>query len=115
MNLVCRHIRGRLDLTPGRVYTLSPESREVLDGLDDLVTLKLFTSRELPPQADLIKRDVEDMLADYEASGAPNLRLEKLTPGGDNEDQQEATRLGIPGIRFNVLGDEEFQIKQGYL
>ncbi len=115
VNLVGRHISGRLDLTPGRVYTLSAESRQVLDDLDDLVTMKFFASRELPPQADLIKRDIEDMLADYVAAGGSNLQLQRFTPGGDNEDQQEATRLGIPGIRFNVLGEEEFQIKQGYL
>lgn len=115
VNLVGRHIRGRLDLTPGKVYTLSSESRQVLADLDDLVTMKFFASRELPPQADLIKRDIEDMLADYVAAGAPNLQLQRLTPGGSNEDQQEATRLGIPGIRFNVLGEEEFQVKQGYL
>jgi ABC-2 type transport system permease protein len=115
VNLVGRHIRGRLDLTPGKVYTLSPETREVLRNLPDIVTVKFFASRELPPQADLVKRDVEDMLADYSAAGAPNLVVQRLTPEADNADREEAMALGIPGIRFNVLGQEEFQIKQGYL
>ena len=44
LNLFGRHIGGRLDLTPGKAYTLSPATRRLLGRLDDLVTIKLFAS-----------------------------------------------------------------------
>lgn len=116
VNLLGRHIRGRLDLTPGKAYTLSSTTRSVLGDLDDLVTIKFFASRELPPQVDLVKRDVEDLLADYAAAGGDNLQLLRFSPSAaDPEAQAEAERMGIPSIQFNVLGQDEFQVKQGYL
>jgi ABC-2 type transport system permease protein len=116
VNLLGRHIRGRLDLTPGKAYTLSSTTRSVLGDLDDLVTIKFFSSQELPPQVDLVKRDVEDLLADYAAAGGDNLQLLRFSPSAaDPEAQAEAERMGIPSIQFNVLGQDEFQVKQGYL
>jgi ABC-2 type transport system permease protein len=115
VNLLGRNIRGRLDLTPGKAYTLSPTTTAVLRGLDDVVTLKFFASRELPPQVEMVRRDIEDLLSDYRAVAGDNLQLLTYAPAGDNEDRAEAERLGIPSIQFNVLGQEEFQVKKGYL
>lgn len=116
VNLLGRNIRGRLDLTPGGAYTLSSTTRDVLGNLEDVVTVKFFASPELPPQVDLVKRDIEDLLGDYEAAAGDNLQLLLYRPSAaDPEAQAEAERMGIPSIQFNVLGQEEFQVKQGYL
>ncbi|MFQ5679561.1 MAG: Gldg family protein [Gemmatimonadota bacterium] len=108
-------VRGRLDLTPGRVFSLSPATRSILGGLDDVVTVKLFTSRELPPEFTSVKRDVEDLLRDFDAAGGGELRVVPLYPGEDEEARSEASRLGVPPIEFNVVGQEEFSVRQGYL
>ncbi len=116
VNLLGRHIRGRLDLTPGKTYTLSATTRSVLGNLDDVVTIKFFASPELPPQVDLVKRDVEDLLADYAAAAGDKLQLLRFSPAASDPDAQaEAERMNIPAIQFNVLGQEEFQVRQGYL
>ena len=46
INLFGRHVGGRLDLTPGKAYTLSSATENLLGELDDLVTFKLFASSE---------------------------------------------------------------------
>ncbi len=51
LNLAGRHIGGRLDLTPGKAYTLSPATRQIVGHLDDLVTIRLFASAALPPKS----------------------------------------------------------------
>ncbi len=114
VNLLGQHIRGRLDLTPGGAYTLSEPTRTVLRDLDDLVSIRLFASRDLPPQMALVRRDLDDLLSDYAASG-PNIEYSLLSPEGDNEDRAEADRLRIPPIQFNVLGQDALQVRQGYL
>lgn len=114
VNLFGRHIGGRLDLTPGNQYTLSRATRQILRGLDDFVTIKLFVSKELPTQVALLKRDVGDLLRDLRAAGGDNVRVVTLTPGGDDEAAEEARRLGIPEIQFNVVGESEFQLRTGY-
>jgi ABC-2 type transport system permease protein len=116
VNLLGRHIRGRIDLTPGKMYTLSSTTRAVLENLDDVVTLKFFASRELPPQVELVRRDVEDLLSDYAANAGDNLQLLRFSPSADDpEGLAEAEQMEIPAIQFNVLGQDEFQVRQGYL
>ena len=115
LNLFGRHIGGRLDLTPGRAYTLSPATRRLLGRLDDLVTIKLFASAALPPEVAFLRRDVDDLLHDYRAAGGGKVRLVVLDPSADTAATRAARTLGIPPVQFNVVGRGELQVKDGYL
>lgn len=115
LNLFGRRIGGRLDLTPGRAYTLSPATRQLLGSLNDLVTLKLFASAALPPEVAFLKRDVDDLLRDYRSAGRTKVRLVVEDPVTDTVAAREARTLGIPPVQFNVVGRGELQVKEGYL
>jgi ABC-type uncharacterized transport system involved in gliding motility auxiliary subunit/ABC-type transport system involved in multi-copper enzyme maturation permease subunit len=115
VNLFGRHIGGRLDLTPGNVYTLSPATRQLLGGLDDIVLLKFFASREMEPQFELRKRDIKDLLDDFRAAGDGKVRVTETDPASDTEAASEAQNLGIPPVQFNVVGQSEFNVREGYL
>jgi len=115
VNLLGRNIRGRWDLTPGGAYTLSGPTRALLGGLEDIVTIRFFASRNLPAQAEAIKRDVEDLLADYAAVGGDRVVVRRLEPVAGNDGGAEAERLGISTVEFQVLGEDEFRSRQGYL
>ncbi len=114
VNLLGSHVRGRLDLTRGNLYTLSPGTRELLEGLDDLVRIRLYASSELPPEIQIQLRDVRDLLADMERTAGGNLRVTEIDPGGSPEAADEAADDGVFPIEFNVLRDDEFQIRRGY-
>lgn len=114
-NLLGQHIRGRWDLTPGGAYTLSEPTRATLEELDDVVTIRFFASDDLPVQAETLRRDVEDLLADFASAGGDNVRLLRRTPEGDNEAAREAELLGIPDVEFNTLRQGELQVRVGYL
>lgn len=115
-NLFGRHISGRLDLTPGKAYTLSRATKNLVGGLDDIVTIKLFMSKELPSEIALLKRDIEDVLSDFRSAGGGNVRLVRLDPGDEESDAgAEAQALGIPPVQFNVVGEGELSVKEGYL
>ncbi len=115
VNLFGRHIGGRLDLTPGNSFTLSRATRQLLRTLPDLVTLKLFASAALPPEVAFLKRDVDDLLNDYRAAGRGKVKLVIADPASDSAAMKEARTLGIPPVQFNVLGQAELQVKEGYL
>jgi ABC-type uncharacterized transport system involved in gliding motility auxiliary subunit/ABC-type transport system involved in multi-copper enzyme maturation permease subunit len=115
LNLFGRHIGGRVDLTPGKAYTLSPATREILGHLNDLVTVKLFASATLPPEVSFLKRDVDDMLRDYRTAAHGKLRLVLRDPSSDTAAAREARTLGIPPVQFNVVGRSELEVKEGYL
>ena len=115
LNLFGRHIGGRLDLSPGRQYTLSPATRDILHQLPDLVTIKLFASSTLPPEVAFLKRDVDDLLGDYRSAGRGKVRLVELDPTHDSAAAREAEALDIPPVQFNVVGQGSLQVKEGYL
>jgi len=115
VNLLGGYIGGRLDLSPGKAYTLSPATRRVLGHLDDLVTIKLFASAELPTEVALMKRDVDDLLRDVRAGGHDRVRIIERDPSADDAARQDAQSLGIQPVQFNVIGQSELQVKQGYL
>jgi ABC-2 type transport system permease protein len=114
-SLLGAQVRGRIDLTPGKLYTLSGATRDLLRDLDDIVTIKFFRSEEIPPQFASLKRDVEDVLNDFDAAGGANLNLVRLSPDDDEEAEQEARTLGVRPVEFNVFGEEELQVRSGYL
>jgi ABC-2 type transport system permease protein len=114
-SVVGAQLRGRLDLTPGKLFTLSDPTRDLVGGLDDIVTIKFFRSPEIPPQFASLKRDVEDVLRDFDAAGGSNLNLVRLSPDDDEEAEREARTLGIQPVEFNVFGEEELQVRSGYL
>jgi ABC-type uncharacterized transport system involved in gliding motility auxiliary subunit len=115
VNLSGRNFGGRLDLTPGRSFTLSPATRQLLRTLPDLVTVKLFASDALPPEVAFLKRDVDDLLRDYRTAGRGKVKLVIADPSADSLARKEARTLGIPPVQFNVLGQAELQVKEGYL
>lgn len=115
LNLFGRHIGGRLDLTPGNAYTLSQYTKTLLRGLGDLVTLKFFVSKELPPQVSLVKRDIEDLLDDLRSAGGGQVRVAMRHPDDDADAEEEARSLGIPAVQFNVIGESELSVREGYL
>ena len=115
VNLLGRHIRGRWDLTPGGAYTLSEPTRALLGGLEDVVTIRFFASRDLPAREEAVKRDVEDLLADYAAEGGARILVQRSAPVAGSEEGKEAESLGIAPVEFRVLGEDEFSVRQGYL
>ncbi len=115
LNLLGARIHGRIDLTRGNLYTLSSGTEKVLERLDDVVTIKLVVSEELPPEVMLTLRDVRDLLADYRRAADGRLRIEELHPDRDSTAASEASGLGIQPIQFNVLRGDEFQVKRGWL
>ncbi len=113
-NLLGGNIGGRIDLTRESLYTLSPGSKETLDNLSDLVTLKLFISDELPSELQPTLRDVRDLISDMNRAGGDNLVVENLNPGDDLDVAAEARSLGIIENEFNVLRDDEFEVRRGW-
>ncbi len=107
-------IGGRLDLTPGHAYTLSPATRAIARGLPDLVTIRVFASKGLPAQFAVNERDVDDLLHDLRGTSRGRVRVIEQDPGASTAAVTEAQSLGIEPVQFNVVGQSELQVKDGY-
>jgi len=103
--------RARLDLTQNRLYTLSDGTRQVLGGLQDPVTLRLFYSRRLGsvvPAYGAYADRVRAMLDEYVAVSGGKLRLEVLDPEPFTETEDRAQALGLQGVPVDQSGEQVY-------
>lgn len=114
VNLLGGYVGGRLDLSPGRAYTLSKATSQLVRNLDDIVTVKEFASDELPTSVALMKRELDDMLRDLRSASHGKVRVVRYNVN-DAGQQRDAQQLGIQAVQFNVVGAKELQVKEGYL
>ncbi len=114
-NIIGSRIPGRIDLTEEKIYTLSETTKELLNNLDDTVTITFFTSNKLPSTLQPTLREIKDTLKDYKTLGKGQVALEIKYPLGDDKVAKEAASLGVEKIPFDIIRAEERQLQYGYL
>ena len=115
VNVLGYQIPGRIDLTKNGAYTLSDTTKSVLQNLNDIVNITLYSSEKLPPQFQPVIREVKELLKDYKVSAKGDVVIHVKDPSADNDVKLEAQSYGIQTVQFNVVGQEEFQVKTGNL
>ncbi len=100
----------RLDFTEGRRYTLSDATEDVLDDLDNVVTIKAYFTKDLPPQLVNIRQEIENLMVEYEDNSGGNLLYEIINPNESEELEQEAMQNGVTPFQVNI--QEKDQVKQ---
>ena len=103
--------RARIDLTEQRLYTLAEGTRQVLAGLTDPITIRLFYSRrlgaEVPVYGAYADR-VRDMLREYVALSNGRIRLEILDPEPFSEMEDRALAFGLQPVPVDQSGEQVF-------
>jgi len=108
-----RHF-SRIDLTQDKRYTLTSSTKEMLDNLDDIVNIKLYFSKKLPPYLVNLKREVADILDEYKAYSGGNLYVEFIDPTENPKLQQELRFIGIPQVQLNIVEKDQLQLTNVY-
>ena len=114
-NFVVSRVLAQIDLTRDRQFTISKATREVLRGLDDVVTIKVYFSKKLPPNLATLRRNIDDVLRGYQAYSHGKVRVEYVDPSEKPEEEQKLRYLGIPQIQLNVLEKDQLQVINGYM
>ena len=103
----------RLDLTEHRLYTLSDGTKEILTGLKQPITMKLFYTRTAAMQAsDQIRyynnyyTYVKALLEEYEVQADGKVVLEVIDPRPYSQEELAAIRYGLK--RFSISEEENF-------
>ena len=102
---------ARVDLTQQRLYTLSPGTRQVLAGLQDPITLRLFYSRKLGsevPSYGTYAERVREMLREYVAASGGKIRLEFFDPEPFSDVEDRAMSLGLQGVPVDQGGEQVY-------
>ncbi len=115
MNLIGLNVFGRLDLTDDQVYSLSDASIDLVESLDDPVTITAFFTADLPAPYSDNRRFLKDKLDDYRAYGGANVQYQFVDPADDDALQQEAARYRIPPVQIQVYEADNIQLKNAYM
>lgn len=105
----------RIDLTQDKRYTLSSSTKGVLNNLDDIVNIKFYVSKKLPPYMVNLKRDITDILDEFKAFAGGNLSTKFIDPTEDPKLQQELRFMGIPQVQLNIIEKDQAQLINVYL
>jgi ABC-type uncharacterized transport system involved in gliding motility auxiliary subunit len=106
---------SRLDLTEGKEYTISPATKKIMKGLDDIINIKVYCSKNLPQQLQRNVTNIKDMLAEYKAYGGKKLRISWIDPAESENGRQEARSMGINEMQMQTIEKDKAQVVNGYL
>ena len=94
VNLVSITIFTRMDLSKGKIYSLSKSSKEAVRNLEDRLVVKAYFSKNLPGEFADARRFANDLLSEYQAYSRGKLRFEFLDPKDENRLKEEARKNG---------------------
>ena len=101
---------ARVDLTEQRLYTLSEGSRNILQGLDEPVTLRFYLSKKLAVELAGIRgytSRVLELLQEYEQAAGGHLILHVIDPEPFSEEEDRAVGYGLRGVPID-RGNAQF-------
>lgn len=110
INLLAHDYHLRLDLTEDRQYTLSPATKNILEDLEEPVTVKAYFSKDVPPNIAKTRQDFQDLLIEYVNLSDEQLIYEFINPNENENYEKEAVENGIRPVLINVR--EKDQVKQ---
>jgi ABC-type uncharacterized transport system involved in gliding motility auxiliary subunit len=99
---------ARADLTESKLFTLSDGTRNVLDKLDEPITLRFYFSKKLAGEAPAVQgyaQRVQELLEEYVAHAHGKLKLEVSDPEPFSEDEDRAVGYGLKGMQASASGE----------
>lgn len=110
VNFLSNELHVRLDLTDDRQYTLSKATLDILENLEEPVTVKAYFSKDLPPNIAQTRSDFQDLLVEYNSRSNGMIAYEFINPNENEGSERLALESGIQPVMINVR--EKDQVKQ---
>lgn len=98
---------SRLDMTESKFYTLADGTRNVLNNLDDTVTLRFFFSEKAAvnsPSLTNYARRVRDLLEEYAAASGGKIKLIVVDPEPFSDEEDQAVQNRMQGVPIDAAG-----------
>ncbi len=99
-------IRLRADLTSEKRYTLTPATQELVDGLDDVVFVKVYLTGDLPADLQQLSGSLRDLLDEMRVRNPGMLQYEFTDPSAAADDKtRNATyqQLQEEGLQYTSI------------
>lgn len=115
LNVIGDKLFFRLDFTADQRYSLSNATTDILENLNDPVTVTAYFSEDLPPDVAKVKTDFRDMLIEYSSKSDGQIVYEFINPNEDQETEMKAQQSGVQPIMINVRERDQVKQQRAYL
>ena len=115
VNVFSLYVFKRFDLTKTQAFTLSRATRNVIDDLDEPITIRLFFSRNLPAHLNNVRNYVRDLLQEYQTYSRGRVRFEFINPDSEERFRMEAERANIPPIPIEIIERDRIELREVFL
>lgn len=115
LNILGEKFFVRLDFTQDKRYTLSHATKNILNELDEPVTITAYFSDDLPAAIAKNQRDFKEMLLEYATLSDGMIDFEFVSPNGDEKLEQEAMQKGIQPVLIDVREKDQMKQQKAYL
>ncbi|OGW83059.1 MAG: hypothetical protein A2Z83_06430 [Omnitrophica bacterium GWA2_52_8] len=118
---------GRVDLTQGRIHTISPAARDILRGLKTPVTVKFYISPadKMPTGMKSLERDVVDKLNELRENSAGKFQykifhmeaanvVEGAEKPGRESMEEQLQHKGIQPFQVQAIDSDEMAVRLVY-
>lgn len=95
VNLIGQRFKFRFDLTADQRYSLSLATIDLLDRLNEAVTVTAYFTEKMPPDLAVARQDFKDLLVEYAARSNGNLVFEFIDPNSADSLKMKAQQEGI--------------------
>lgn len=116
VNLWLQPIGGvRLDLTQGKIYTLSGATRHYMQRVREPLLIRGYFSAKSHPLLEPLVPQIKDLLKEYQVAGGDNVRVEFLDPHTDQALEQEAAeKYNIRPVPFRMASRYQAEVVNSY-
>ncbi len=115
INILSNRYFFRIDLTEDKRYTLSKATLNIIDELEEPLTVTAYFSEGLPPNIDKTRIDFKEMLSEYASRSRGKIVYEFINPNKDPMIEQETNQQGISPVVINVREKDQSVQKKAYL
>jgi ABC-type uncharacterized transport system involved in gliding motility auxiliary subunit len=115
VNVLSTRYFFRADLTEDQRYSLSDATINILENLDEPVTVTSYFSEDLPPDVEKVRQDFKDLLIEYANLSEGQVVYEFINPNEDQESEMKAQQSGISPIMINVRDKDQLKQQKAYL
>lgn len=99
---------ARIDLTEDQLYTLSDGTLNIIDSLQEPVTLRFFYSEQVAQELPSLKsyaQRVLELLEEYQRASNGMIELIVIHPDPFSDDEQRAKQYGLQGVPIEGEAD----------
>lgn len=104
----------KIDLSRDKIHSLSPSTADYIRKIDDIITIKVFLTEDLPPEVKPTADKLKTILSEFERLNRSKLKINYFNPNTDEQAGSEAERFGIQPIQFSSLKSDKFEMQKGY-